>query len=170
MKPRNRVFVVVTTVVALIMSPSAANADPVDGGRYWSDEHRLCMDCDVNEGNVVAFWQSILIAGGESIGPCPEVDGQFGPYTATNTDGWKGFYGLNTDGIVGELAWDIADGHISYLGDTETYFRYAYVGWNASFRYHVFYDNAALTFEPLRRADTYRHSMHPDVTLGAAVC
>lgn len=145
---KSRLIVLLVSVLALlgvslVASPSAyaTSCCSINGaGSYtddWGDNHTICQGCTVPKGNVVGVWQGVLWVDGFSGGAgriftnC-DVDGGFGPVTASATADWQaGIGGLTVDGKVGAGTWGKAD---TYLGASSSYV--LYYGYNNRLYFH----------------------------------
>lgn len=80
----------------------------------------------VNTGNQVGMWQAFLFSYNQIA--CSKFDGVFGPATRQGTMNLQAFWGISSDGIVGQNTWRTAFGWLYIVGDDgfTTQFRPAY--------------------------------------------
>ena len=116
---------VVSTFLLGVVGTAAAHPDNsqvfgnafVDGSDSPTDDfgehfgelgNSLCNGCpDSFNTDLVIMWQAILAADGFL--PVSEIDGQFGPITASATTRWQTRWGIDVDGEVGNQTWSKAD-------------------------------------------------------------
>jgi peptidoglycan hydrolase-like protein with peptidoglycan-binding domain len=102
-----------------------------------------------SQGGPVAFWQSILWAGGQFIGTS-SIDASFGNSTHTNTQDWQKAHGLEADGCVGPNTLYTAQystahgGHMAFLGSSTQCEGGAYCWTNEDWKYQDGYDDRSL--------------------------
>lgn len=157
----------VTALAAVIVMTSPAPAHPIDY-LNWKDNHTLCKNCGVDKGNVVGFWQSILVADGiEGGGHVPwwcNIDGYFGSYTRGFAKGWQAHYGLTSDGIVGQHTWNKASAFIEAVKFNGR--NYKYIGYETDVYFQILRDKSGnLIWQPAYpREYPYYDSNHPAIT------
>lgn len=86
------------------------SGNPTDdfGEQYGELGNSLCNGCpDSFNTDLVIMWQAILVADGKLA--LSQIDGQFGPVTASATRAWQTRWGIGIDGEVGNQTWSKAD-------------------------------------------------------------
>lgn len=85
-----------------------------DFGDHYSElGGSLCNGCANSWGtDTVLMWQAILVA--EGFLGHGDLDGKFGPGTASATRKWQSRYGLTADGRVGPNTWGRADNNLRW--------------------------------------------------------
>lgn len=116
---RRRATLLLTSIAAaisvLFASASPAGAHPICCGNYWVDSHVLYAYGPVWQGNVDAFWQTILWYDGYL--DISGIDGEFGYGTRDATANWEWYSGApHWDGTVDGSIWDFADDYVDDLG------------------------------------------------------
>lgn len=102
--------------VALIAAGTVAGAPIADAHPWnftsvndpWSAQfsHILGVSPDLNQGDVVGFWQSLMVSVNRM--PFHSQDNLFGTVTKNATKGFQTANGLTSDGRVGGLTWNEA--------------------------------------------------------------
>ncbi|GAA3209335.1 peptidoglycan-binding protein [Dactylosporangium siamense] len=127
-----RTAVVLATVLGVALGTTgSASAHVVTGG--WSDNDQLCqVSSCVNTGNLVRLWQSMLWV--ENL--YSDIDGDFGPNTASATAKWQRLYNsredpnIDIDGWVGSQTWRAAERTgLYHWYDEGPYEKYSYLGY-----------------------------------------
>lgn len=159
---RRVVTIVVLAVVLILSATSVALAHSMYSG--WSDNHKLCTTCTVDQGRVVATWQTILWADA-FLGKCGSagIDGIFGSTTKSATKSWQANYGLTVDGIVGPQSWSTARSFV--VSDGGGY--YHYIGYDHNFKLYKFPDTGEWYFDPVGDSVVnYYPTDHPSLDFG----
>jgi Putative peptidoglycan binding domain len=135
------VAVIAMALVLVVGLADLASAHRVANGN-WSQHDTLCVSGSCNtQGNQVGMWQTILwadhlVTGLDKCGSSG-VDGYFGSVTKSATKSWQSWYGLTSDGIVGDNTWSKARGFVVFdytFGEVGNKV-YHYVGYNHNPRY-----------------------------------
>ncbi|NUT33807.1 MAG: hypothetical protein HOV79_12115 [Hamadaea sp.] len=131
-------LLVVTAATLGIALGSVAPASAHYATWGWGDNDQLCqVSSCINTGNLVAMWQTILYA--DQLLEVEDIDGQFGPQTATETINWQRLYNgtrpagkpaIDADGWVGTQSWTAAEYDRVYETYDATYNYYHYTGVN----------------------------------------
>ena len=129
-RPRRTALAVLTALamaVSLVAAPSPARADAAKGN--WNTFHTICNGCTVDEGNLIRFWQTIVMArfyGSYYAMTCSFVDGSFGPNTRDWTERMQRQLGVDDDGVVGPNTWTAVRNQLVLVssGTTTNIYRY----------------------------------------------
>jgi hypothetical protein len=93
------------------------------GDHYGELGSYLCNGCSRSWGtDLVMTWQAMLFS--EGFLAASEIDGYFGPRTASATASWQRRFGIDDDGVVGPVTWDRADGRLVWTSSTSSFVRY----------------------------------------------
>lgn len=166
--------VLLVSTVAVESAVGPADAHPLNGSLWGPNEDAICWvgtpGCaGVTRGNIVGFWQTVLLAEGLFPYPCSHIDGQFGPETAFWTGAYQQRYGLPNDQIVGgRYTWPNAEGHLTFIGNNFpapglTGFEYAYGTGDAFMVDYVSGYNAWVFTFPGVVVDQWDAITHPDL-------
>jgi putative peptidoglycan binding protein len=141
---KRTITALLSIVVGVLAFTGTAGAAPGNSGAYgtsfvdgadavtddWGDHfgelgNSLCNGCaDSWNTDLVMMWQSILVS--EGLLGTGDIDGQFGPRTASATRSWQTRYGIGIDGQVGTQTWSKADDFLYWRTGSEL----VYIGWN----------------------------------------
>jgi hypothetical protein len=111
---------------AVLMAPAPAAAHAAAGS--WSDNDQLCTSSSscVTRGNIVRFWQTIVMEEGAAFLGCWFVDGVYGPNTANRTAWVQGRLGVTGDGWVGPQTWSAAERRLVHIPNDDLTFNHYY--------------------------------------------
>lgn len=159
-----RILGIALIALAMLVTVTAPGLAHQVDYTYWKDNHGMCVNCKVNKGNVVGFWQSILAADAIDTFWYCGIDGYFGPVTRGSTRAWKTHYGLNRDGVAGHGAWATADNFVVHVADGRNYY---YLGYYEEAYFQILRnDGGRLIWQPTDFGWDYPYygSGHPAIT------
>jgi len=129
-RPRSAVLAVLAALalaLTLLSTAPPARAHAAKGN--WADFHTICSGCTVNEGNLIRFWQTILMAhfhGNYYNMNCSFVDGSFGANTRDWTKKAQRQLGVDDDGVVGPKTWSAVRSRLTLVSSGSTSNEYTY--------------------------------------------